>query len=305
MTRRDFMASALAAVATTAAAGAETAHPPIGSFVTVEGLRIHYVEDGRGPAVVLLHGASGNLRDFTFSLVDRLAAHGLRVIAFDRPGLGYSDRAPQRGWDPMVQARVLRGAAALLGVEQPVVVGHSWGGAAAMAWAIQAPEATRGVLSIAGATYPWGNGVGALYHLGATPGVSRVVSGLARLWVDEDDPNGVLEGIFHPNSPPPGYAAYVGVGLALRSAAFRHNAEDLVRLDDLLAEQAPLYKGLTMPVEAIHGEADRTVWAGVHSAPLARDVANGRLTMLPGVGHMPHHIEEGVTVEAVARLAGL
>ena len=61
-------------------------------FIEVGGLRIRYLEEGNGPAVVLLHGASlGSSADvWSGNLVD-LAAHGLRVIALDQPGFGSSD----------------------------------------------------------------------------------------------------------------------------------------------------------------------------------------------------------------------
>jgi pimeloyl-ACP methyl ester carboxylesterase len=301
MTRRGFLAGALGAPLA-AAAAAPTSYPPIGEFVTVGGLRIHYVARGGGVPVVLLHGASGNLRDFTFSLVDRLAALGLRPVAFDRPGLGYSDRAPVSGWSPLTQARVLRAAADQLGLERPIVLGHSWGGAAAMAWAVEAPGAVRGVVSLAGATYPWGGGVGLIYDLAATDVLGPVVSGVARLLIDGTSPDAVVGRIFRPNAMPPGYAEYIGVPLALRSDAFRNNAEDLTHLNAELAALAPRYKGLPMPVEAVHGGADETVWASVHSEPLSRDVARGRLTILPGVGHMPHHVDEDAAVEAILRV---
>jgi len=304
MTRRDFLGGA-AVVGLARGAEAAESHPPLGAFVQAEGLRIHHIDRGAGPAVALIHGASGNLRDFAFSLMDRLVARGLRVIAFDRPGLGYSDRAPERGWDPAVQARVLRAAAGRLGVENPVVLGHSWGGAVAMAWALQAPEQTRGVLSLAGATHPWGDGVGLLYSLAASPLFSGVTRRAARLMIDADDPETVVSRIFWPNLVPSGYAEFIGVELALRPDTFRHNAEDLTHLDAILAQQAPRYAGLPVPVEAIHGEADKTVWASVHAAPLVEQVAHGRLTLLPGVGHMPHHVEEDAVVAGVARLAGI
>ncbi len=305
MTRRGFLTGAAATGLARGARAAADSHPPLGAFVEAEGLRIHHIDRGEGPPVVLIHGASGNLRDFTFSLAPRLAAMGLRVIAFDRPGLGHSERAPERGWDPAVQARVLRAAAARLGVENPVVLGHSWGGAVAMAWALQAPQDTRGVLSLAGATHPWGNGVGMLYHLAASPVFSGLTRQAARLMVDPDAPGDAVARIFRPNAVPQGYADYIGVPLALRAGPFRHNAEDLTHLDALLAEQAPRYTGLPVPVEAIHGEADTTVWASVHAAPLVAQVAHGRLTLLPGVGHMPHHVAEDAVAAGVARLAGI
>ena len=66
------------------------AFPPVGEFVSVTGGRVHYVQAGQGPDVILLHGAGGNLRDFTFALMDQLTGR-YRVTAFDRPGMGYTD----------------------------------------------------------------------------------------------------------------------------------------------------------------------------------------------------------------------
>lgn len=172
-----------------------------------------------------------------------------------------------------------------------------------MAWAVETPGAVRGVVSLAGATYPWKGGVGLLYDLAATDLLGPLIGGVARLVVDVDQPAAVVGRIFAPDAPPPGYPEYVGVSLALRSPAFRHNAEDLTHLNDELAQLAPRYRGLRVPVEAVHGGADETVWASVHSEPLTRDVAQGRLTLLPGVGHMPHHTDEDAVVAAILRLA--
>src|SRR6266481_3294033 len=83
--------------------------PPIGQFVEVEGIRLHYLEAGQGPPVVLIHGASGNLLDFKLSIFDALAEKH-RVIAIDRPGLGYSER-PDGPWcGPDCQARLIHDA---------------------------------------------------------------------------------------------------------------------------------------------------------------------------------------------------
>lgn len=313
MTRRRVLAAAggaaalgMAALAMRAAAAparAEARHPPVGRFVTVEGLRIHWAEAGEGPPVVLIHGASGNLRDFTFSLMGRLAAQGVRAIAFDRPGFGYSERQAERGWEPVAQARLLRAAAGAIGAARPVVVGHSWGGAVAMAWAVAAPQDVAGVAVLAGATHPWGGDAGLLYRLGATPVVSALVGGAARLLIDPEAPDALLRRIFAPDPVPPGYGAHVGVGLALRPATFRANALDLNNLNAALTAQAPLYAGLPVRLEVVHGAADRTVWPGVHAEPLARAVPGARLTLPPGVGHMPHHAAEDVCAAAILRLA--
>lgn len=308
MMRREFLRAGaalatlpLAACAAGAAgAEAEAAFPPVGAFVESGGLRLHYVDEGAGPPIVLVHGASGNLRDWTFSMTARLRDR-FRVLAFDRPGHGYSDRPARDGDDPVVQARLIADAAASLGATRALVVGHSWGGAVATAWAVERPEQVAGLAALAGVTYPWGGDGGLLYRLGAG-WLGGAVNAIARAYVTGDRARAIVEDVFAPNEAPAGYADHIGVRLALRPDTFRWNAEDIDNLNGRLERLAPRYGELTMPVEAIHGDADDTVYADIHSRPLARDVANGRLTILPGVGHMPHHVREDQVVDACERL---
>lgn len=307
MMRRKFIGSAAAALVAAplaacsrGAGGAETAYPPVGDFVTGDGLKLHYVDVGEGPTVVLVHGASGNLRDWTFSMVDRLSDR-YRVIAFDRPGHGYSERHAERGEVPAVQARALAAGADALGVSHAIVVGHSWGGAVATAWALDRPDQVAGAAILAGATYPWGGDGGFLYRVGSGP-LSGAVSAIARTYIGPERRRSVVADVFAPDPAPAGYAEHVGVDLALRSDTFRWNAEDIDNLNGHLGPQAARYGELAMPLEVLHGDADDTVFLDVHSRPLARDARNARLTVLPGVGHMPHHVREDQTVAAIDRL---
>src|SRR5512143_7078 len=88
----------------------ERQHPPTGRFVTVDGVRLHYIERGEGPPVVLLHGNMVTAEDFQTSGVFDLVARRHRVIAFDRPGFGYSDRPHGSAWSARAQADLLRDA---------------------------------------------------------------------------------------------------------------------------------------------------------------------------------------------------
>lgn len=283
---------------------AEARFPPVGQFVEVEGLKIHYVDKGAGPAVVLIHGANGNLRDWTFSLFDRLAADH-RVVALDRPGQGYSDRPAESGPDPRVQARILRDAAAALGVERPVVVGHSWGGAVAAAWALAYPHEISGLVLLAAATQPWGGGGGALYALGASDLVGGLMGAAARSYATGARLDGLIDDVFAPDPTPAGYVDHIGVQLALRPAAFRANAEDIDLLNGYLEQMAPGYGGLEMPVEILHGDADETVGHKIHSLPTWRAAPNANITIFPGVGHMVHHAREDATLAAIRRVTGV
>lgn len=295
-------------------AAAEAAYPPQGRFVDVgDGRRVHAVVRGRGPDVVLIHGASGSTRDFTVSFAERLTDR-YRVIALDRPGLGYSDRAgPDYGGpfdtdaeSPAVQAAMLHRAAQALGAARPVVVGHSYGGSVAMAWALNHDPAALVVVS--GATQPWPGGLGPLYGISASSLGGATVAPLVSAFVAEDRAAGVLPTIFAPQPVPDGYAEGVGVGLSTRRASFRANARQVNSLKPHLAAMAPRYVHIDVPVEIVHGAADAIVPADVHSLPLARQIDGARLTLLDDIGHMPHHVAPQAVEDAIdraARRAGL
>jgi pimeloyl-ACP methyl ester carboxylesterase len=288
--------------ATSRETAAETTWPPTGQFVTVDGLRVHAHVQGQGSDVVLIHGAGGNARDFTFDLVGRLAADH-RVIAFDRPGLGYSDDLGPDGISPLMQAAHLQKAAALIGVRNPVVLGHSYGGAVAMAWALTDPGATRGLVIVSGATLPWEGGLDAWYHVtGGRIGGATVVP-LLTAFVPDARTETALQGIFAPDPVPPGYGAHVGPGLTLRRASLRANGRQVIALKAHLAAMSQGYGALRMPVELIHGTADTTVLASVHAIPLSRILSDARLTLINGAGHMPHHSHADTVVASIRRLA--
>ena len=123
---------------------AERNNPPQGEFIDIDRVRLHYIDRGTGPVVVLVHGNGSMIRDFELSgIVDRLAQTN-RVIVFDRPGYGHSDRPDFRNFDPRSQAALLRRALLRLHVEDPVIVGHSWGTLVALWMGIMHPNAIRG-----------------------------------------------------------------------------------------------------------------------------------------------------------------
>lgn len=287
-------------------AAAEARFPPEGDFVTVAGRRVHYVAAGEGPPLVLIHGASGNTRDFTFGFLARVKDR-YRTIVFDRPGLGYTDRAEEglggafeaRAESPAAQAALLSAAARKLGVARPVVLGHSYGGAVAMAWALEHDPAALVVVS--GATQPWPGGLGALYAVtGSRLGGAGVVP-LITAFAAERQVKAALASIFAPDAPPAGYLDHIAAPLTLRRANFRANARQVNTLRPHVVEMAPRYPALSLPIELVHGTADSIVPIDIHSRVLARQVASARLTELAGAGHMPHHTHADQVVAAIDR----
>lgn len=283
-------------------AAAERAFPPDGQFVKVDGHPVHYVQKGTGPDLVLIHGASGNTRDFTFSLVDQLTDR-YRVTVFDRPGLGHTPRLAARGVTLADQADLLVAAAGQLGIDKPIVLGQSFGGAVAMAWALEHPDRVAAVVDLAGATYPWPGELDRFYALLARPVIGPVLAWAVGAWVSDAYIDRAIAGVFAPQNEPSGYGAYIGGSLVARPHSLLANAQQRTDLREELRAMAPRYPGLTMPIEILHGDADDTVSLQIHSEALARDVASARLTPLPGIGHMPQHVAQPQVIEAIDRAA--
>lgn len=277
---------------------AEARWPPTGRLIEVGGRRVHAHVQGQGPDLVLIHGASGNTRDFTFALADRLARTH-RVIAFDRPGLGWSDDLGAAGVSPMAQAEVLRAAAGELGVRRPVVLGHSYGGAVAMAWGLGDPGGTGALVILSGATMPWPGGLGPWYRITASDLGAATVVPLISAFAPLGRAERAIGSIFAPDPVPAGYAEHVGAGLTLRRDTLRANARQVNGLKPWLVAMSAEYPRLEVPVEILHGTEDRIVPLEVHAAPMAALLPDARLTRLEGVGHMPHHARPDAVLEAV------
>lgn len=267
----------------------EAAFPPLGPLQAGT-VPLHHVRTGPrgGPVLVLIHGASGNLRDWQTSLLPALAlAHD--VIALDRPGFGHSPATP-RGWRLTTQITKMRAALHALGVTRYVLAGHSYGGALAMRWAQDHPDEVQALALIAAPVMDWGGGgIGLHYQLGGRLVTGWVLSHLARLITRRPQLAQSVKAVFAPQPVTEGYLDNAGVQFALRPGTFRDNARMMLRLYPQMRAQSRRNATLTCPVEIIHGDADTIVPASVHAEPLARLLPHGTLTLLPGIGHMPHH----------------
>jgi pimeloyl-ACP methyl ester carboxylesterase len=269
--------------------------------VMVEGVPIAFRRMGQGPAVVLLHGATGNLNDMTFRLAPALAPRHT-VYAFDRPGHGESGW-PLRGGDSLsTQARLLRGALERTGVSRAFLIGHSYGGAVALAWALDAPRTVSGLLLLAAPSHGWTGHAGVTNALIDTPVVGPVVARSLRHLIPSSLAARAVDRAFAPQSAPPGYLGHLDLSLVLAADSLRHNARQLGRLRHWLDPMTRRYPDLAPPLEIVHGEADPTVSLEAHSARLVAAVPGARLTRLKGVGHMPHQVALPEVLAAFTRL---
>lgn len=290
-------------------AQAEAMTPPVGQILDVNGVPVHALVMGQGPDLVLLHGASGNLKDFTLGFADRLTDR-YRVILLDRPGLGWTGRPAGHGgaWNnkeesPLDQAALLQGAADQLGVENPMVLGHSFGGIVALAWGLSRPDDTAALVLLSAVSEPWPGELGWTYGVfGSRLGGALVVP-LITAFVPKQLVSDSISAIFAPQSAPEGYAEHISTGLTLRRESTRANAQQVNALRPHVVEMQKNYGALHMPVEAVHGDADTIVPLKVHAEVLMGDIPNGKLTVLTGQGHMPQHTAPEAVEAAIDRAA--
>jgi pimeloyl-ACP methyl ester carboxylesterase len=285
----------------------ERAHPPRGRFVDIGGLRQHVVEIGaeagaQAPPIVLIHGAGCNLEDMRLSLGERLAARH-RVLLIDRAGLGWSERRGWRGSSPADQAAILREVLDRLGIGRAILVGHSWGGALAAAFALDHPQHVAGLALLAPPLYPFPRRVTWLYEIFALPVFGWLNAHTLALPLGLPFIGLGMASAFLPQRPPRGYIGRTGALLLLRPATFRANAHDVADLRSALVSQAARYGTITAPTLIMTGDRDMVVPAKQHAIACAAAVPNAKLVVLPGIGHMLHHAAADRVVAEIEALA--
>jgi len=281
---------------------AERDNPAEGKFIEVDGVKLHYRERGRGPAVVLLHGNAVSLQDFVGSGVfDKLAAR-CRVIAFDSPGFGHSERPRDRLWTASAQAELLHKAFALLDIEKPVVVGHSWGTLIALGLALDHQPDLRGLVLISGYYYPTLRFDAPLAVPVALPIVGDVMRYTVTPLAMRATLNGAIKTMFAPRPVPRDYFDPVSRELMLRPSQLRAVAEDAAFMVPAASSFHERYGELQLPVTILAGGEDKVIDPQANSCALHRDLPHSDLKVFPGVGHMLHYAEPDDVVAAVERM---
>lgn len=280
---------------------AERSHPPIGKFLYVKGCRVHYVMEGSGPPLVLVHGAGGNIRDWTFQLLDALK-ESYTVIAFDRPGHGYTDPLHEDGETLAEQADLLAAALKLLGHREAIVLGYSFGGAVALAWALNHPSMVRALCLVAAVSNNWVLTTSYLYDWAAAKSTSwffaPFLAGIVpNTWVSEG-----YDEVFSPQKTPHGYLDHVGYALTVRPKSFRANSRQIKRLRPQILRMVEQYEKITMPVEIIHGTLDRSVPIKIHSDILIDQIPHAVYRRLDKFGHGLHQLAIPTIVDSLERL---
>ena len=258
------------------------ARPYFGQFVSVDGLRLHFVSRGAGRPVVFIHGNPGSHQDFSQAVLGDVS-ESYRTVAFDRPGHGYSDRHEGTKVTVEVQARLLRDALKQLSIERPIVVGHSWGGAVALAMALAGQDDLAGLVLLAPAAYPgdtaqWWTVLPHFPLLGNF--FLKTLTPLLGRWIVR----GSLRDAYHPQPIQEDYAQ-AAEALWTKPTQIKACASDDRSLDASLKSLSERYAELGLPVVIVTGDMDLLVRPEEHACRLHQSIPGSKLIRLPGAGH--------------------
>lgn len=271
------------------AAKVESLLPPKGRFVDVPGARLHVREFGEAqagaPAILMIHGLAGQLSHYTYGVAGRLAEQH-RVIVVDRPGSGYSTRAPETGADLSTQAAAMAALVRNLDLGPAFVVGHSLGGAVALTMALEQPAQVAGLALLAPLTHIREDVPPAFKGLTIeSPFVRKLVAWTLAVPASIKNSRSTLEMVFGPEAVPRDFATRGGGLLSLRPSAFLSASADLQALPERLPLVQERYWELRVPVSVLYGKDDRILDWKANGQALVDKAPGAKLELIEG-GHM-------------------
>jgi pimeloyl-ACP methyl ester carboxylesterase len=253
--------------------------------------------------LVLLHGNGSMIQDFGSSGLIELASKQNRVITFDRPGYGHSERPRSTVWTAQAQAKLLHRALEQLGVSNAIVLGHSWGASVAVELALHYPDLVRGLVLASGYYYPSARAdvallsgpaipiIGDLMRYTVSPIISRMIWPIA------------MRKVFGPQSVPKKFRQFPRE-MAFRPSQIRASAAEAALMIPNAIGACERYGDLKMPVVIIAGEEDRLIDINDQSQRLHEDIPQSTMHRLPGQGHMIHQTATSFVMSAINEAIG-
>src|SRR5215211_1564695 len=277
---------------------AERENPPAGKFIEVDGVRLHYVERGEGEPLILLHGNGSMIQDFETSGLIDMAAKTFRVIVFDRPGYGHSERPRSTIWTAEAQADLLHEALRQIGVSRAIVLGHSWGASVAVALALKHKAMVKALVLASGYYYPTVRADVVALSGPAVPVLGDVIRYtisplLGRLMWPL-----LMRKMFGPAAVPQKFEAFPSE-MAMRPSHIRASAAESALMIPGAFALREGYGNLKMPVVIIAGQKDRLIDIDDQSAQLHRDVTQSTFHPVAGAGHMVHQTATKRVMDAI------
>src|SRR5262249_15161933 len=252
-------------------------------FVTVEKLRVHYLESGAGPTLVLIHGNAGAVEDFALHAIGLLCSE-YRVVAVDRPGHGKSDRPSAKTPTLEDQAELLHQTLVGLGIRNPILVGHSWGGSLALAYSLQYQSEVSALVLLAPAAYPDSREYRWLQVATKPPILGDLSLLLAKLTIGRRLLKQNLTEAFAPEKLTDDYLRFATKSWLDRKH-LKSYLEDEWNLNASLKRLSKHYSEIHIPVVIVTGAHDKVVPPGQNAYRLNAVIPRSQLIELKDTGH--------------------
>ncbi len=287
----------------TIARRAERLVPARGKFVEIDGNRIHYVEEGEGRPILFVHGFGGTLHHFRHPLFGGRVP-GYRLIAIDRPGAGYSTRAPGASAALPTQAAQIAKFIEKLGLERPLVVGHSLGGMITLTLALNHPDKISGIVLISALTMPREGIPPEMAPIYITSPLKRwLVANTVAIPAALKVAPATLAYVFGPQETPKDYMTEGGGELGLRPGHFYNMVADLVSVGDDMPALAKRFEEIDMPAGMVFGTADKVLDWREHGEAFAPRIKGLDFETVEGIGHHPQYWAREQVVGLIRRVA--
>ena len=297
---------AVSAAATKALAWrAERRNPPVGDFIECDGVRLHYLDRGPrdGQPVVFLPGNGAPIQDFAISGILDLAAQRYRVICFDRPGYGWSERPRGVDWTPEAQGKLIARAMRQLQLKNAIVMGHSWGTLVAIGVALAAPDLVRGLVLASGYYFPSTRREVGLLVAPAIPGIGDLLRWTVAPLAGRALGPAAVKLIFSPRPVPDNFVSSFPFEMAMRPISTRASTEEAAVMVAATERLQGEYANLRMPVTVVVGDGDKLI-EPAQSGRLVHVLPNASFIEVREAGHMVHHAAPERMIEAIDRVAG-
>jgi pimeloyl-ACP methyl ester carboxylesterase len=236
--------------------------------------------------VLLLHGNGSMARELEISgIIGELASH-YRVIAFDRPGFGCSERPRSVLWTPAAQADLIYAALRRMGIRNAVVLGHSWGNLVALELALRHSKFVKGLVLTGGFYFPELRAVIAAFSVPAIPILGDIMRyTLSPLFARAIAPLAIRK-MFKPKPVSKRFTQQFPINLVMRPLTLRAAAEDTAMMIPAAASLRKRYGQIRQPTTIIVGSGDRIVDADKHSVRLHKAIPGSDLRVQRDEGHM-------------------
>lgn len=265
------------------------------------GTRLNYIDEGSGSrTIVMIHGSHSSIYAYSLSIFDDVSKK-YRAVAIDLSGFGKSKRL-KKTMTLEEHVDVIHDALQKLNVKDPVLVGHSYGGAVVLRYLLKYQGEVHSAVLLSPYMAPFEH-IFIGHRLAKKPVIGDMfIFGVIKPLQLFKTNRAFLTGAFYPDPVDEAYAD-AELPLALKRNHFRSNARDIYSLKPALKEMEARYGEIKIPVTILAGDSDAIAPTEIHGAWLHKKIPQSKFELLPKTGHQPAFTKKKEVLQAIDEAA--